>query len=105
MGAFPHPEAILASIAFVEREWVITAISVHYSLRAVFSRAKAGLPVSALVDHPDFVLLGGEMTEVGVNYVGHGGKQITMNFSSELTSGKARRGGFFVTGTRIRKYN
>lgn len=101
MEAFPHPEAILASVAFVEHEWVITAISIHYSLRAVFSGAKAGLPVSALVDHPDFVLLGGETTEVGVNYVGHGGEQITMSFSSELTSSKARRGGFFVTGTPV----
>ena len=102
LQTFSHPEAILASVAYLDGVWAINAISMHYSLRDVFGSAKAGVPISALVDDPDFALLGGEMSEVGVSYVGHGGEQIIMNFSSELTSSKPRRGGFFVTGTPSR---
>ena len=41
------------------------------------------------------------MPEVGIDFVGHGGEQIMMKFSSELNSSKPRRGSFFVTGTPL----
>src|SRR5438874_2355057 len=66
---FVHPEAILASISRQGNDWVITAISRHYSLRNIFVAAKVGASIKALVDEPDFVLFGGEVREAHVEYI------------------------------------
>ncbi len=98
---FPHPEAILASIARQDSDWIITALSRHYSLREVFSGAKVGSSVKALIDDPDFILLGGEMREVGAKYFGHGEKPMTMQFACELGTGTRRS--VLVTGRPLRR--
>jgi hypothetical protein len=98
----PHPEAILASISRQGGQWVITAISRHYSLRNVFGDAKVGAPIKALVDEPDFVLFGGEMREAHVGYVGHGGKR-KMRFECEIGVAPRRNRSLFVVGTPLPK--
>lgn len=97
---FVHPEAILASVARQESEWVITALSRHYSLREVFAAAKVGSSVKAMISDPDFILLGGEMREVGASYFGHGEKPMTMRFACELGTGTRRSA--LVTGRPVR---
>jgi hypothetical protein len=98
---FSHPEAILASIARQDTDWIITALSRHYSLRGVFAAAKVGSSVKMMVDDPDFVLLGGEMREVGAKYSGHGEKAMTMQFACELGIGTRRSA--LVTGRPVRE--
>jgi hypothetical protein len=77
-----HPEAILASVSREGSDWVIAAISRHYSLKNVFVDAKVGASIKALINEPRFVLCGGEMCEAHVEYVGHSGKCI-MQFTCE----------------------
>jgi hypothetical protein len=96
---FNHPEVILASTSKRAGEWVITAISRHYSLRNVFVGGKAGAPIKALVDEPDFILFGGEMRDAHVEYVGHGGKRMKMRFTCEVGAALRRNRALFVVGT------
>jgi hypothetical protein len=77
-----HPEAIFASVSRKDGDWIIAAISRHYSLKNVFVDAKVGASIKALINDPTFVLCGGKMCEARVEYIGHGGKCI-MQFTCE----------------------
>jgi hypothetical protein len=98
---FTHPEAILASIYRQNNDWMITAISRHYSLRNIFIAAKVGASIKELVDEPDFVLFGGEMREAHVEYIGHGGKRMKMRFACEVGIAMRRNRSLFVVGTPV----
>jgi hypothetical protein len=98
---FVHPEAILASTARQDNDWMITAISRHYSLRNIFIAAKVGASIKALVDEPDFVLFGGEMREAHVEYIGHGGKRMKMRFACEVGIALRRTRSLFVVGRPV----
>jgi hypothetical protein len=99
---FIHPEAILASISRQGNDWIITAISRHYSLRNIFTAAKIGSSIKALVDEPDFALFGGEMRDAHVEYIGHGGKRLKMRFECEGGIAQRRKHSLFVVGRPVR---
>jgi len=99
---FNHPEAILASISRQGDDWVINAISRHYSLRNIFTTAKVGAPIKALFAEPDFVLFGGELREAHVEYIGHGGRHLKMRFACEVGTALRRKGSLFVVGRPVR---
>ena len=98
-----HPEAILVAVTREETDWKITAISSHYSLRNIFAQAKIGASLKMLVDEPDFILFGGEMREVDVGYVGHGGKSVKMQFACEIGVDSHRVRSVFVVGVPLRE--
>ncbi len=93
-----HPEVLVASAAYRDDTWIITAVSRHYSLRNVFPKGKAGSSVADLVDHPDFALLGGQMRDVAVEYMGHGGQPVLMEFTCESQSTPGRGKTSFIIG-------
>ena len=95
---FTHPEAILASTFKQGSEWMITAVSRHYSLRNMFGGAKVGASIKGLINTPDFLLLGGEMRKTDIEYVGHGGKRMKMRFACEIRTAARRNHSVFVVG-------
>jgi hypothetical protein len=72
----PHPEAIIVSATRSQTEWSIAAISRHYSLRHLFPEARLGTPLRSLITDPDFVLYGGERSEVSQRFLGHRGTSV-----------------------------
>jgi hypothetical protein len=98
LRAVPHPEAILAFVVRREGKWMIEAISRHYSFRTLFTHATNGAPLKELVRNTDFLPLGGERRDVGVDFIGHGGQRLTMHFSCE-DGRRVRHGSFFMTGS------
>lgn len=99
---FAHPEAILATVTQRENQWLISAISRHYSLRSLFTGAKVGAPLQELVSDPDFLLFGGEMSEVVVTFIGHGGRKTSMLFACEPRSKASTIREIIVCGSPVR---
>ena len=93
-----HPEAILVSVTCEGNDWIINAISHHYSMRSIFVSAKPGAPLSTLINDPDFALFGGEHRDTFVEYLGHGGKRMKMQFECEVRTWPRGRN-VFVVGT------
>jgi hypothetical protein len=62
-----HPEMVLAFVVRREGEWVIDAISRHYSFRTLFVCAANGAPLTALVRDSDFLPFGDTSEAIGVN--------------------------------------
>lgn len=82
-----HPEAIIVNAMHSDTGWSITAISRHYALRDIFPEAKPGASVRALVNDPDFLLFGGERSEVAQPFVGHRGTSVLrVNCEARCTS-------------------
>lgn len=94
---FSHPPGIIVCVIRRDNNWVIDSISRHYSLREMFSRAIDNAPLSELIDHPDFLPFGGEMSEVDVEVVCTGGKIRIMRFECDPVIRFQQRGSFFVT--------
>jgi hypothetical protein len=95
-----HPEAILASVSREGADWIIGAISRHYSLRHIFIGAKVGASIKTLVDNPDFLLLGGDRREAHVEFLGRGGKRRLL-VSCEKETALRSNSTLFVIGTPV----
>jgi IrrE N-terminal-like domain len=98
---FIHPEAILVSTYKKDNDWVINAISRHDALRSIFTGARVGAAIKALVHDADFALFGGEMREAEIEYFGHGGKRTKMRFTCEVGTTLRRNRPVFVVGTPV----
>lgn len=93
-----HPEAILASVNRDGADWIITAISRHYSLRHIFKGAKVGASIKTLVDNSAFVIFGGNAREATVGFIGHGGNR-RLRISCEHERALRSHNSLFVVGT------
>lgn len=92
-----HPYGIIASIAFQNGNWTITAISKHYALDDLFPKAMSNAPLTALIDHPDFIPFGGEMETIEMDVHWSSGKKKKMKFSCDLSTRKRSTSSTFVT--------
>jgi hypothetical protein len=98
-----HPDAILASLSRQQHEWRISAISRHYSLRSLFLQAKVGAPLETLISDPDFILFGGEMDDVKIPFVGHGGRPTNILFACERLGNTNSKCDVIIAGTPVRQ--
>ena len=65
----------------------------------MFGGAKVGASIKALINEPDFLLLGGKMRKTDIEYVGHGGKRMKMRLAyCEVETAPHRKHSLFVVG-------
>jgi len=92
-----HPYAIIASVSLQNGDWTITAISKHYALDGLFPKAVSHAPLTALIEHPDFLPFGGEMETVEMKVNWGSGTMKRMQFSCDFSTWKRSPSSTFVT--------
>jgi hypothetical protein len=95
LETFSHPFGIIACIQRDQGRFVVGAISRHEGCRDVFRKAKAGSTLDTLISDAQFILNGGDKSELVVGAGTSGNRYFRFQCEEPVPSG---RRSVFVTG-------